>query len=451
MDDPADQVVPPSRRKTRLARPHKSGILIPPWWRQNRALAVLALSVFSVIAALIVIGSASDRVGHVPNAAEKADDVRQQPKIETLDEIAALYQEEPLPGDVYEEAPVIAPPDPAAGILHPIEDPGAVYDAEPIGKLIESLDKPGPEPDREAAAPELPADTLAAPDPAQPSTARPRKPDKTETASLGRQTDPETAAGDPLPAWLRFALPFKAQPGKPMIAVVIDDVGVSRRYSADSIALPGPLTMSFMTYASDVNEQADTARARGHEIMLHVPMEPGSTSVDPGPNVLLAGMPEPELRANLTWAMSQLDGYVGINNHMGSRFTQDHEGMRTVLETISRSGHLFIDSRTSGGSVASELAAEIGLPFASRNVFLDHEDDPESIRRQLAQTERLAVKNGAVIAIGHPRPATNEALREWLPTLTEKGFQLAPVSAIVREKWLKPMGIAKTGELKAGG
>ena len=86
---------------------------------------------------------------------------------------------------------------------------------------------------------------------------------------------------------------------------------------------------------------------------------------------------------------------------------------------------------SSGSSVASRIAREIGLPFVSRNVFIDHDDDPDVIAGQLRQVERLAERNGAVIAIGHPRPKTIEALREWLPGLGEKGLQLAPVTAVV--------------------
>lgn len=437
---PEDQLVPPKRRKTRLVQEHKSGILIPPWWRKNRAFMLLALSVVAVIGAIVVIGSAADRVGHVPDAG-----------VETLDDLAAhTYEhEEPLPSDVYEGAPVVVPSSPEDGISHAIEDPGAQVRAEPIGELIGELgldeEQPTTQPAGQAGAVPPPSEGLSPPSepaPEVPSTAATTETTGEQTARLPEPSTPvpsatqRPATEEAVPAWIRFALPYEPEPGKPLIAIVIDDVGVSRRHSAASIALPGPLTMSFLTYADGVNQQAEEARRQGHEIMLHVPMEPSSETIDPGPNALLAGMPEPELRARLTWAMRQLDGYVGINNHMGSRFTQDQDGMRTVLETISRSGHFFLDSRTSGGSVAGEIAHDLGMPFASRNVFLDHEDDIPVIRRQLEQVERLARQNGAVIAIGHPRPKTTEVLREWIPTLQAKGLQLAPVTAIVRQQWL---------------
>ena len=400
-DRPEHQLVPLKRRKTRLIAPHKTGILVPPWWRTNRALALLALSVIAVIGAIVVIGGASERVAHLPDAAETpgygAD-------VEEPDDLAH-YHEEPLPGDVYEGAPVVVPSNPEDGVLHIIEDPGAQVRGERIGELIEQLGL-----DEPSDTPELPDETT--PDAPQESedlavttksevarisefAEEPIEDAREPASEIARlrpsQTGPAPTVNqsveDAVPAWIRHALPFEPVPDKPLIAIVIDDVGVSRRHSATAINLPGPLTMSFLTYADDVNEQAQMARDQGHEVMLHVPMEPSSETIDPGPNALFARMPEPEIRNRLTWAMRQLDSYVGINNHMGSRFTQDRDGMRTVLETISRSGHYFLDSRTSGGSVAGDIASDLGMPFASRNVFLDHEDDQNVIRRQLAQAE----------------------------------------------------------------
>ncbi len=237
--------------------------------------------------------------------------------------------------------------------------------------------------------------------------------------------------GDHLPAWQRYALPVQRS-GKPRIVIVIDDVGLDKRRARRTVALPGPLTLSFMAYAEDLPKQAEMARKSGHELMLHVPMEPSSSTINPGPNVLLSGMPKDELQKNIDWNLDQMSGYVGINNHMGSRFTADTDSMRVVIATLKARGYLFLDSVTSGRSVAHDEARDGGIPFAVRNVFLDHEDDPDAIRQQLRHTEQIARKTGLAIAIGHPRDNTVDALREWLPSLKEKGFQLVPISAVVR-------------------
>lgn len=241
-------------------------------------------------------------------------------------------------------------------------------------------------------------------------------------------------SSDSLPPWLRNAVPFDLDDTKAKIVIVMDDLGLNKRRARKTVALPGPLTLSYMAYAEDLDRQIQQARAAGHEMMLHIPMEPRSATIDPGPNVLLSGLPREELLKSINWNLDQTDKVVGINNHMGSRFTSDLEGMQTVTEVLNERGLLFLDSATSGSSVAHSAAEDAGIPFAVRNVFLDHEDDLASIKRQLRATESVAKRTGVAIAIGHPRDKTLEALSEWLPTLSERGFQLVPISAVVKIK-----------------
>jgi len=236
----------------------------------------------------------------------------------------------------------------------------------------------------------------------------------------------------PLPAWQRFAIPSPDIQGRPLIAIIIDDMGVERANADRVAALPAPLTLSFMTYAEDVAKQAGQARRHGHELMVHVPMEPLDGELDAGPQALLDRLPADEVLRRLRWDLSRFDGYVGINNHMGSRFTQSRDGMRLVLQEVKARGLLFVDSRTIADSVGGKLAAELGVPHADRDVFLDNEQEAAAVEQQLARTEEVARRRGYAIAIGHPHDATIAALARWLPTLERRGFVLVPVSAIVR-------------------
>lgn len=268
--------------------------------------------------------------------------------------------------------------------------------------------------------------------PAQETPAAAERTPTIETAALPNDIAAlQRQKGDALPTWQRFAVPV-VRDGRPKIVIVIDDLGLDRRRSRETVELPGPLTMSYMAYAEDLKAQTTSARRAGHELMLHVPMEPSSTTIDPGPNVLLSGMTAPELQSNIDWNLDQVSGYVGINNHMGSRFTSDPDGMALVVQALKKRGLLFLDSLTSGRSVAHDTARDAGIPYAIRNVFLDHEDDLAAINRQLKRTEQVAKQTGLAIAIGHPRDKTLEALHTWLPTLDKKGFQLVPISAVVR-------------------
>nr|MDJ0895682.1 divergent polysaccharide deacetylase family protein [Alphaproteobacteria bacterium] len=179
-------------------------------------------------------------------------------------------------------------------------------------------------------------------------------------------------------------------------------------------------------------------RRAGHELMVHMPMEPLTRDSDPGPNALLVGLARGELERRLHWNLSRFDGFVGVNNHMGSRFTSHHGAMAVVARELKRRGLLFLDSRTVETSVALEVATAEGVPSTTRDVFIDHSQQPEKIAQQLRMVERIARRTGQAIAIAHPHDATLKALRRWLPSLAERGFALVPLSAIVVDKYGEP-------------
>jgi polysaccharide deacetylase 2 family uncharacterized protein YibQ len=258
---------------------------------------------------------------------------------------------------------------------------------------------------------------------------------KEYTASLNPMGSHTAATA--LPRWQKFAVATTTSSNKPLIAIVIDDMGVDRKRSDMAIGLKAPLTLSFLTYAKDLKDQTERARLRGHELLLHVSMEPRSSKVDLGPNALLINLSDQELRRRLDWGFSRFPNYVGLNNHMGSKFTSDVKSMRIVIEETKRRGLLFLDSRTSSKTVGAKLARELGVPAVERNIFLDHENNINAVNTQLAQAEKIARRIGAVVAIGHPRDATIKALQTWLKSVESKGFQLVPLTTIVK-KFAKP-------------
>ena len=167
--------------------------------------------------------------------------------------------------------------------------------------------------------------------------------------------------------------------------------------------------------------------------MLHLPMEPVGSDW-PGPDALTTKINRDEFSARLVKNLDRFEGFVGINNHMGSRLTADRTRMNVVMRELRKRDVLFVDSKTSARSIASELAGEHGVPNTTRDIFLDHVIDLTSIKRQLSRTEKIARRDGSAVAIGHPHGATIQALREWLPTLEARGFVLAPISAVVARR-----------------
>ena len=282
----------------------------------------------------------------------------------------------------------------------------------------------------ERAAP--PAKPMAVTSPPQPAPV-PQPPAPPQVAALSPPSLPKPAA--PQPAWLRFAVASPPVTGRARIAIVIDDLGVDHRRTERTIALKAPLTLSFLAYANDLPHLTEAARRAGHELMVHIPMEPMSRAEDMGPNGLAVSLSRDELLRRLRWDLGRFEGYVGVNNHMGSRFTSDAAGMTAVMEELKARGLLFIDSRTIASTLGAELAQRVGVPNASRDVFLDNESDATAVGERLAVLEARARRQGSAIAIGHPHDGTLAELTLWLDTLPSKGLVLVPVSAIVKERW----------------
>ncbi len=234
------------------------------------------------------------------------------------------------------------------------------------------------------------------------------------------------------PAWIKFAGLSLANGDRPRVAIVIDDLGLDRARTARAIGLPAAVTLSFLAYAGDLPRQTAAARANGHELLVHVPMEPVSVRQDMGPNGLKTSQPRDEVLRRLRWDLDRFDSYVGINNHMGSRFTGDGEAMGWVLAELKARGLLFLDSRTIAATTGEKVAAAEGVPFVSRDVFLDDDQSAVVVRERLRDVEVLAKRHGSAVAIGHPHDATLDALVGWIGTLSQKGLVLVPLTDIAK-------------------
>ena len=216
----------------------------------------------------------------------------------------------------------------------------------------------------------------------------------------------------------------------PVIAIVIDDMGISHARTKDISSLKAPITSSFLTYGTKLEAQIEAARAAGHEIIAHVPMQ-AKSNVDVAPDVLTIKMTPEEISRNFTDMLGKFQDIKGVNNHMGSLFTEHADKLAPVMEILGRRGLYFLDSKTSSHSVAEQVAASHQVAYAHRHVFLDNVNEVEYVNRQLALTERIAKRNGYAVAIGHPKSATYQALKAWLPGLTEKHIKLLPLSEVI--------------------
>jgi uncharacterized protein len=217
----------------------------------------------------------------------------------------------------------------------------------------------------------------------------------------------------------------------PLVAIIIDDIGYDRRIANQFLELDIPLTFSMLPDGPFNGSILAAAKDKSVEIMLHLPMEPNEyPMVKPGPGALLASMPPDTLIAQLEHSIDQFPGLRGVNNHMGSKLSTSSEHMRQIFSVLKLRGLFYIDSRTTAETVARPSASLLQLPFAERDIFIDHLDDPAFIRSQMKRLIVRAQEQGYAIGIGHPHSNTYEILKEFIPQLNEQ-VSLVSASTVV--------------------
>lgn len=210
------------------------------------------------------------------------------------------------------------------------------------------------------------------------------------------------------------------------IIIILDDLGY-RPSDVAAFSLPKEVTFSILPQTPLASEIAKRADKEGRAIMLHMPMQ-AQNGKDMGPLGLTTDMFAGAITHNVRKAIKSLPNAVGLNNHMGSAFTGQHEAMEALLKEVKRQGLFFVDSRTTVLTKGEEIAERLGVPNASRQVFLDHKLDPTFLLKQFNQMKRIAKRDGHVVVIGHPHPATIDFLNTHLPSLEEEGFTLTSVA-----------------------
>lgn len=270
---------------------------------------------------------------------------------------------------------------------------------------------------------------------------KPVQPVPAPTSDMPLHNQPQQPVLQPqLPRYMDNAVPTSTNTGtvpiKGKIAIVIDDVGVVEQGAADSVMLPPAITLSFLPYGEFTLDYAARARILGHEIMVHLPMEAktptGGKAPNPGPNALYTHYSLDQVRDLARHNIVLLaDLAVGVNNHMGSKFTEWQAGMEEVLKVVQEERLFFMDSVTTPHSAVDAAAKGMSLPILHRNVFLDHEQTPEFVHNALQKLEEMAELNGAAVGIGHPHKVTIQALNNWAPTLAAKGLALVPITELI--------------------
>jgi len=218
----------------------------------------------------------------------------------------------------------------------------------------------------------------------------------------------------------------------PKISFIIDDLGYEKEIAQKIIELDFPVTLSILPFLQNSKYIAEEGNKNNQEIMLHLPMEPNNSNIDPGPGAIKSYMSEEEIRQTVRSSIFDFPYVIGVNNHMGSKITENREIMKIILEEIRRYNLFFIDSMTSKNSIAYKLAQEMGVKTAVRSVFLDNKNDMEYIKKQISEAREIALKDGEAIAIGHSRINTFYVLKRMVPELIKTGIEIVPASQLVK-------------------
>jgi polysaccharide deacetylase 2 family uncharacterized protein YibQ len=229
------------------------------------------------------------------------------------------------------------------------------------------------------------------------------------------------------------ALPpaVQAQPErKGTLVLVIDDAGNNLRELEPFLQFPGPITIAVLPGLANSAEAARRVRAFGKELFLHQPMEP-LNGQDPGPGAVKTGMTPAAVKEIIVKNLNEIGPVSGFNNHEGSRVTADPAIMRPILELSRDSALFFLDSRTTADTAAPQIAAQLGITIASRDIFLDNEQDRESMLAALEAGCKRAEQNGTAILIGHAwSPRLAALLTEMYPQIIKRGFVFGTVGTI---------------------
>ncbi len=230
-----------------------------------------------------------------------------------------------------------------------------------------------------------------------------------------------------------YARPASQQnPDAVRIAIVIGGIGIGATGTADALSkLPGPVTLAIAPYGNDLENLANRARGAGHEIMLQIPMEPFDyPDNDPGPQTLLASLAAEQNIDRLHWLMSRIQGYVGIVNFMGARFTASEPALAPILRESAKRGLIYLDDGSSPRSMASQMAGANTMPFAKADVVLDAAQTPGDIDRALSKLEAIARERGAAVGYASALPVAIDRIAKWSKTAASRGMVLVPISTI---------------------
>ncbi len=227
---------------------------------------------------------------------------------------------------------------------------------------------------------------------------------------------------------------YSITPTQPTISIIIDDIGYKKNEDIRALSLPGPIAYAILPHAPYTKKMVSIASKNMKEILLHQPMQATKKNKLLGPGALTLDMTKKEFIKTLEINIDNVSNIIGINNHMGSLLTRHPGHMQWLMTVIKKNNYVYIDSLTSASSVAERIAKKNDVPFLSRDIFLDNENNKEHIKSKFLELIEIAKKQGTALAIGHPYSNTIETLSKFLEDLDMYGVKLIGVKSLIKKR-----------------
>ena len=254
----------------------------------------------------------------------------------------------------------------------------------------------------------------------------------TKVSGYGRIPAISAAGMTPLSAYKR---PFSASSGRRSVSVIIGGLGINRGLTRKAInELPADVTLAFAAHAPSLQNWVNQARAKGHEVLIELPMESTDfNAAEPGADrALMANRNAAANLRNLDWLLSRAQGYFGVTNYNGDRFLTRADVAAPVLDKLSKSGLSFVSDGSVNAPSLSALSSSANLPFAKGYTLIDSQQDTTIIQSELSRLSAQAQNSGGTIGVGFAYPETIAAVKNWAVGLESQGLALAPASSTLK-------------------